>query len=127
MLLAAVCYKTGTKIKLPTTCGAPRAAAAAAETILFFYTRAARAFACVASRCGRVPAPCCCLCRVVCVLTSTVACLLCCTGCAFGFSPACSPPCSDLKGAFDELGTSLEDMVDICGSGIFPSDVIDVR
>ena len=34
--------------------------------------------------------------------------------------------CSDLTLAFSELGTSLEDMIEICGSHEFPSDVIDV-
>jgi len=34
---------------------------------------------------------------------------------------------SDLKLAFSELGTSLEDMIEACGSHEFPSEVIDVR
>jgi hypothetical protein len=61
--------------------------------------------------------------RSLCAHLYRFSCVLC---CAFGFFP-CSPPYRDLKVAFDELGTSLEDMVEICGSGIFPSDVIDVR
>ena len=121
-MLLALFVATGTKIKLPATCGAPRAADARA--ILLSYAHAARAYACTAGCCRRsLASSFVWFSRSLCAHLHRFTCVLC---CAFGFFPS-SPPYRDLKVAFDELGTSLEDMVEICGSGIFPSDVIDVR